>query len=160
MEDEEYLRRARIGLGRVGFGCRIVGWSRITEGMGLGMEGQSSMEIDDILRNKDTCVYMHMHGLCSATFSVYFAEQVYSMKNLKPTRAILFLMHHERIQKNFWRGFDWINVFGQTGLSKQCRFRSDVVNATSDQGLHCLPLTQQFQKLSCSKMNLLKRREV
>ena len=45
------------------------------------------------------------------------------------------------------KGFELINLpyilyaFGKTGLSKQCRPWSD---AASDQGLHCLPLMQQF----------------
>ena len=49
----------------------------------------------------------------------------------------------------FLRGrFDNITVltyiFGQTGLNKQYRSRSDAAGAASDQGLHCLPLTQQL----------------
>ena len=44
-------------------------------------------------------------------------------------------------------------VFGQTGLSKQCRLQ----NAASDQGLHYLLLTQQLYTFTGSKIDLLKR---
>ena len=35
-------------------------------------------------------------------------------------------------------------IFGQTTLEQKCRPRSDAQNAASDQGLHGLPLIQQF----------------
>ena len=35
-------------------------------------------------------------------------------------------------------------VFGKTGLNKQCSPDQAPQNAASDQGLHCLPLIQQF----------------
>ena len=40
-------------------------------------------------------------------------------------------------------------IFVKTGLSKQFRPRSDALqNVACDQGLHCLPLIQQFYTLS------------
>ena len=48
-------------------------------------------------------------------------------------------------------------VFGQTGLSKQCRPRWDTTNAASHQGLHCLPLIQLFLDTTFgSKVHLFK----
>ena len=35
-------------------------------------------------------------------------------------------------------------VFGQSGLSEQCRPRSDAADAASDLGPHCLSLIKQF----------------
>ena len=66
--------------------------------------------------------------------------------------------------RGFLRGFELpyfklpylIYVFGQTGLSKQCRSRSAPQNAASDQGLHFLPPPAILHTFTGGKMDLLK----
>ena len=51
--------------------------------------------------------------------------------------------------------------FGQKSQSKQYRPRSDAVNTASDQGLHWLPLIQQFyRQLSNFRTNMVRNKSV
>ena len=84
-------------------------------------------------------------------FFSHFSMKICCKTSLHTLQETISIMCHNHrpgadpwyLRESIWSN-DYTNSFRQTGPNKQCRPRSDAAEYNSDQGLHCLPLSQQF----------------